>query len=90
MGWTLSQAAEPGPGLGLVDQLGNSCRAGLGAFVLALCKSPTLKPPQIYIGYKLKHSPCRASQVALVVKNLPANAGDVERCEFDSWVGKIP
>ena len=30
-----------------------------------------------------------ASQVVLVVKNLPANAGDV-RCGFDSWVRKIP
>ena len=30
-----------------------------------------------------------ASQVALVVKNPPANAGD-RRCGFDSWVGKIP
>ena len=31
----------------------------------------------------------RASQVSLVVKNLPANAGDVE-CGFNPWVGKIP
>ena len=30
-----------------------------------------------------------ASQLALVVKNLPANAGDM-RCGFDPWVGKIP
>ena len=30
-----------------------------------------------------------ASQVALAVKNLPANAGDVKRCGFDPWVGKI-
>ena len=30
-----------------------------------------------------------ATQAALVVKNLPANAGDV-RCGFDLWVGKIP
>ena len=30
-----------------------------------------------------------ASQVALVVKNLPANAGDLRR-GFDLWVGKIP
>ena len=30
-----------------------------------------------------------ASQVALVIKNPPANAGDM-RCEFDPWVGKIP
>jgi len=29
-----------------------------------------------------------ASQVALVVKNPPANAGDT-RCRFDPWVGKI-
>ena len=32
---------------------------------------------------------CRASQVAVVGKNLPANAGDIRR-RFDPWVGKIP
>ena len=31
----------------------------------------------------------RASQVALVIKNLPANAGDVKRCRFNPWVRKI-
>ena len=31
-----------------------------------------------------------ASQVALVVKNPFANAGDKMRCEFDPWVRKIP
>ena len=30
-----------------------------------------------------------ASQVVLVVKNMPANAGDV-RDGFDPWVGMIP
>ena len=30
-----------------------------------------------------------ASQVALVVRNLPANTGDI-RDRFDPWVGKIP
>ena len=30
-----------------------------------------------------------ASQVALVVKNPPAHAGDIMRHEFDPWVGKI-
>ena len=30
-----------------------------------------------------------ASQVSLVVKNLPASAGDM-RCKFDLWIGKIP
>ena len=28
--------------------------------------------------------------MALVVKNPPANAGDVRRHGFDPWVGKIP
>ena len=31
-----------------------------------------------------------ASQVALVVKNMPANARDVKRRGFDPWVGKVP
>ena len=30
------------------------------------------------------------SQVALVVKNLPTNAGDVRDARFHPWVGKIP
>ena len=30
-----------------------------------------------------------ASQVALVVKNIPVNAGDVKRCGFDPWTGNI-
>ena len=30
------------------------------------------------------------SQVALVVKNPPANAKDIKRCGFQIWVGKIP
>ena len=29
------------------------------------------------------------SQVALKVKNLPANIGDVKRCRFNPWVRKI-
>ena len=32
----------------------------------------------------------RASQEALVVKNLPANAGDARDAGFDPWVRKIP
>ena len=31
-----------------------------------------------------------ASQVALVVKNLPANAGRLKGHRFNPWVGKIP
>ena len=32
----------------------------------------------------------RASQVVLVVKNLPASVGKRKRCKFDPWVRKIP
>ena len=48
--------------------------------------------PSTYLGYvfALNLLPSSgASQVALVVKNPPANAGDM-RCGFDPWVGKIP
>ena len=31
-----------------------------------------------------------ASQVGLIVKNLPVNTGDAKRHRFDSWVWKIP
>ena len=37
-----------------------------------------------------KVSQTRASQVALVVKNQPANAGNVKRRVFDPWVRRIP
>ena len=29
-----------------------------------------------------------ASQMALVIKNTPANAGEYKQCGFDSWVGE--
>ena len=35
------------------------------------------------------HRALGVSQVALVVKNSPANAGDVKRPGFDLWVGQI-
>ena len=31
-----------------------------------------------------------ASQVVLVVENLPVSAEDIKRCGFDPWVGKVP
>ena len=31
-----------------------------------------------------------ASQVVLVVKNPPTNAGDIKRRGFDPWIRKIP
>ena len=40
----------------------------------------------IYIRYSFIWT----SQVARVVKNSPANVGDMKRCGFDPWVGKIP
>jgi len=32
----------------------------------------------------------RSMMVALVVRNLPASAGDSKRCTFYSWVRKVP
>ena len=29
-------------------------------------------------------------QVALVVENPPANVGNIKRCGFNPWLGKIP
>ena len=44
----------------------------------------------LYISLALEaHTIFRASQVALVVKNLPANA-DVERHRFEPWARRIP
>ena len=46
----------------------------------------------LYVEYK-KYSQMKrtkASQMALVVKNPPANAGDGKRHRFNPWVGKIP
>ena len=40
-------------------------------------------------GLELPNTPVGTSQVARVVKNLPANAGD-KTCRVDPWVGKIP
>ena len=39
--------------------------------------------------FELRPDSLGASQVALVVKNPPANAGDIKRCGFDLWDGKI-
>ena len=38
----------------------------------------------------LKPTVSRVSQVALVVKNLPANAGDVKRCKLIPGLGRSP
>ena len=51
---------------------------GLASFRLA-------QVPWVWVGV----SKPQASQVVLVVKNLPTNAGDT-RCRSDPWVGKIP
>ena len=52
-----------------------------------------LKEPQLSLlrnKQTLPNSDFGASQVALLVKNLPANVGRHRRCGFDSWLGKIP
>ena len=46
----------------------------------------SVHPESGLVRYAASHG---ASQVVLVVKNVPANAGDM-RHGFDPWVGKIP
>ena len=43
-----------------------------------------------FIYISLSHQKRGTSQVALVVKNPPANTGRHKRCGFDPWVRKIP
>ena len=53
------------------------------AFGFFITESPRKPPRKLYNIYK-------ASQVVLVVKNLPTNVGDVKRCGFNPLVGEIP
>ena len=55
---------------------GITCYVNEAPFGKSLGKHTTVRP---VLGYP----------VALVVKILPVNAGDI-RCRFDPWVGKIP
>ena len=59
----------------------------LGALVQILIPSrPALFPRLCYIHVLSDGAP----QVALVIKNLSANAGDVKRHRFNPWARKIP
>ena len=42
------------------------------------------------LSYLSFHILTRALQMALVVKNPPANAGNIRECPCDPWVDKIP
>ena len=53
----------------------------LGSFFLYLSLILSFGPDHIIKG---------AAQVALVVKNTPANVGDVRGCRFNPWVRKTP
>ena len=63
---------------------GNTC-----VCVFCTCSKIMKQNVFSFLRFILKYTQSRASQVALVVKNLPANAGDM-RHGFDPWVGKIP
>ena len=43
-----------------------------------------------FFNFRPCHAACRASQVVLVVKNLPAKCRRGKRRGYDPWVGKIP
>ena len=56
----------------------------------ALLGRAIFKEMSIPLSLGLPYMLAWASQVALVIKNMPANAGDVKSCGFDPWLGKIP
>ena len=82
------------------------CWLGLFFFFLLICSHPNIhfvcvcvcfarmhamRREEVYdLSISLSLDNGRASQVALVVKNPPANAGDSKRCGFSPWVEKIP
>ena len=65
-----------------------------GSSIHGIFQARVLEWGAIAFSRALLYSPikedCGPSQVELVVKNLPANAGDSKRQEFDPWVRKIP
>jgi len=68
--------------------------AGKHVTLFLVCKTVRRKSPCRYTcaikRIRRRYARIRASQVALVVKNLPANAGDfLKRRGFDPWIGKI-
>ena len=78
------------PSSGKLDNLSDGRRggnnSGLGNCQLRLCcPSNSLR----WVWFRVRHRVPWASQVALVVKNLPASAGDV-RLVFNPWIRKIP
>ena len=50
--------------------------------------SPSKEVGRSRLGFLPAHS-CSGFQVVLVVKNPPANVGDLKRCSFNPWVRKI-
>ena len=76
------------PSSGKLDNLSDGRSGnnnGLGNCQVRLCcPSNSLR----WVWFRVRYRVLWASQVALVVKNLPANAGDV-RLGFDPWVRKI-
>ena len=56
-------------------------------FTYFVCQLTETREQNQLVLIVIEHFQGRASQVALVGKNLPANAGDAS---FDTWLGKIP
>ena len=56
--------------------------------IILFAEALNLDTKRVVISLRLNSR--RASQVVLVVKNLPASVGKHKRCKFDPWVRKIP
>ena len=67
------------------------CAAHKFILYICLCSCPTNTfISTIFLDYVYIRTLVWASQVALVIKNLPANEGRHKRCRLNLWVGKIP
>ena len=76
-------------GFGTTEQLSFTHSENACVCVFCTCSAIVKQNVFSFLRFILKYTQGRTSQVALVVKNLPANAGGV-RHRFHPWVGKIP
>ena len=62
----------------------------LGVKGLHLKGKGSIEPPLLTYNLLTYKEFFGASQMALVLKNPPASAGDIKRLGFSPWIGKIP
>ena len=72
------------------SEKGTSTLSAIQSCLILRTLGPAWEWEQLKVYFAFYQPLFRASQMALMVKNPPANAGRPKRCRFDLWVGKIP